>query len=306
MIKYTLINKLVVKLSWVIILFLSITLSLFSTEKITFAEEIDSSSQELIDLQTQLIITELYPHPASGENEWIELHNPTSETISLKGLELWDKLSSSAIIYKFEDEDFIMADGYFVAKLSKHWLNNTGDTAILYGQNGEVIDEVEHPKTILSKSFSRLLNHDESYSSQFDFTTPTKGEKNITKISDLEEQINEDQTDQETDLNNEQNTSDGTLGPEENKTTNAQSEVSSGGILGAQIQQTSEIINKKLQLYDEIEQLLKIPSDQKVKKEGFEQREVKRSYLARSEVSKSGVISAIIGGLSLAILGLLL
>lgn len=85
----------------------------------------------------RLVISELLPSPATGE-EWFELYNPTSVTISLQNLKICDALGAVKC-YDFVSSDYISAGSYkiYLQSQSKITLNNTGDWLELYdaGEN---------------------------------------------------------------------------------------------------------------------------------------------------------------------------
>lgn len=75
----------------------------------------------------ELVLSEVLPAPVSG-NEWIELHNTTSSTLALDGLELADAVGRIAAL-----SGTLAADGYLTVTLSSAKLNNGGDEVTLRG-----------------------------------------------------------------------------------------------------------------------------------------------------------------------------
>ncbi len=77
-----------------------------------------------------IVINELYPNPATGENEWIELRNTTNADISIAGWKLKDASTSAG--YAFPAGSSLSAGGFLVigADISKIALNNTGTESL--------------------------------------------------------------------------------------------------------------------------------------------------------------------------------
>lgn len=80
----------------------------------------------------RLVISELLPNPTVGE-EWFELFNPTSLSISLANLKICDTLGVKHCYY-FDKNDFLSAGVYktYGQSLTKITLNNSGDWLELY------------------------------------------------------------------------------------------------------------------------------------------------------------------------------
>ena len=84
-------------------------------------------------------ISEVYPVPESGQNEFVELYNSSTERIVLTGWYLMDGGGS-----KTELGGTIMADDYLVIEKPKGNLNNTGDQVKVFSPTGVVIDSVSY------------------------------------------------------------------------------------------------------------------------------------------------------------------
>ncbi len=96
-----------------------------------------------------LIITEIMASPDTGQNEWIEIYNPSSEPISLIDLCFYDESKKSRCI---SDDVFISPFSYFTHSFSSGFLNNDGDTVIFINSS------VTYPKSAENKSYSFQKN----------------------------------------------------------------------------------------------------------------------------------------------------
>jgi hypothetical protein len=120
-----------------------------------------------------IIISELYPNPTDGEEEWIELRNMSAETVPLSNWTIGDLAKT----YTFPDGTDIPGNGYFLldATVSKLALNNTGtETVVLSFPDGSEADTVSYTDSERGTSYVRaeddslVLTH-----------TPTPGADNI-------------------------------------------------------------------------------------------------------------------------------
>ena len=120
-----------------------------------------------------IIINELYPDPASGE-EWIEFYNNSAEQVNLKNWILEDEgLNRHAIAIDLFVEPFGYAKIFYSD--SKITLNNDGDLIKLYNPNNQLVYTT--PKyTTGDKGWSFARGPDGIWVWT---TTPTAGELNI-------------------------------------------------------------------------------------------------------------------------------
>ncbi len=93
---------------------------------------------------SSIIINEFMPAPASG-SEWVELFNPTLESIDLSGWQVDDIEGGSAPV-TIAPGTVILAEGYVVVEVGSR-LNNTGDMVRLLDPTGVIVDEFEFPAT---------------------------------------------------------------------------------------------------------------------------------------------------------------
>jgi len=105
-----------------------------------------------IILPSPLILSEIMPSPDTDQNEWIEIYNPSSESISLKGLCFYDESKHSRC---FPDDASISPSSYFIHSFSSGFLNNDGDTVTFL--NTSII----YPKS--AKNLTYSLQPDDSW-----------------------------------------------------------------------------------------------------------------------------------------------
>jgi hypothetical protein len=144
----------------------------------------------LADYQN-LRINEIFPNPDGvDDNEWIELYNNSSSTISLVNLKLDDGIGGSKP-YSFSSTSSIPAFGYSLLKKSdtKLNLNNTGDSIRLLGPQDQVIAEVVFPKASSGEAYIYSEKNDDWFWSK-NFTEQAK---NIEEV-DEEEIVSEVKT----------------------------------------------------------------------------------------------------------------
>ncbi len=114
----------------------------------------------------QLLLNEIYATPASGQEEWLEIYNPTPTAISLVGWQIAE--SSGTTVKNFEplaktNEATLEACGFWDLVPSKVTLNNGGDTIYLFAPDGTQVDSITYPKLTSEQSFARLIDGDASW-----------------------------------------------------------------------------------------------------------------------------------------------
>lgn len=130
-----------------------------------------------------LRLSEFLSDPNTGEHEWIEIENTSSDTIDLSQTVLRDGVG---IIFSFEGT--ISGHSLYIATLPSARLNNSGDTISLETTDGTVIDRVTYgtwddgntadniPVPEKSKTMSRV-------GSVWEETEPTPGTPNIAQAT---------------------------------------------------------------------------------------------------------------------------
>jgi DNA/RNA endonuclease YhcR with UshA esterase domain len=154
---------------------------------------------------SDLIINEIYPNPNVGENEWVEIYNPTGGDIDLANYSLEDGTHKPKILF-----GILVSGGYFVIeKISGGFtfaLNNDKEIVILRNSN-EIIDQVAYgdwddgtnnpdnnavaPNQ--GKALSRIPNGEDSDIDKLDFKIllPSKGVENFLPVYSNKIRINE-------------------------------------------------------------------------------------------------------------------
>jgi hypothetical protein len=127
-----------------------------------------------------LYINEWFPNPVGNDNagEFVELYNSGVGGVDLGGYSLSDGIKK-----KFSLAGYTIApNGYLVLKKaeSKLALKNTDGALLLYGPNGQIVDEASFTGVAPEgKSFSRV-DYGNASIEHFAFVYPTPGAANRT------------------------------------------------------------------------------------------------------------------------------
>lgn len=98
-----------------------------------------------------IMISEVYPYPNPNEQEWVELYNNSDQTQELVNWQIDDTLDSGASPLSFSTT--IAPYSHTQIHLSKHMLNNGGDTVRLLNPDGILITEISYSTIQKGKSF---------------------------------------------------------------------------------------------------------------------------------------------------------
>ncbi|MBI4812583.1 lamin tail domain-containing protein [Candidatus Falkowbacteria bacterium] len=132
-----------------------------------------------------IVINEILPNPegddnpsagsGQGEGEWIELYNAGKEKVSLLNWKMDDGEGGSSP-YEFMDNLLLPAAGFYVLERPESGLtlNNSGDSARLYNNLDEMMDEVEYENAAERKSYARSRDGKWFWTSEL-----TPGEENV-------------------------------------------------------------------------------------------------------------------------------
>lgn len=131
-----------------------------------------------LSVRAQIIITEVFPNPDTGTNEFVELYNSGSHPIDLNGWKIDDDLTSGR---KPKDISGTIHPGeYLVFYFDQNfpYFNNTGtDSANLLDLSSQLINSVEYEKNPpRNLSYSLISN-------LWGWNTPTPGTENKTSES---------------------------------------------------------------------------------------------------------------------------
>lgn len=138
---------------------------------------------------SDVVMNEILANPNSGENDWIEIYNPTESQIDLSN-------------YYFDDDDVLVVDGQIQKgtsdpgsdpqKLSgilpfhstcfwdaNNSLNKSGDKPSLFLLNGVVVDSYQYSNAEQNKSFARVPDGSDWQSNQ----TPSKSSDDCSTLA---------------------------------------------------------------------------------------------------------------------------
>lgn len=125
--------------------------------------------------QGTLHVSEIFPHPAANESEWVELENTSAYPVVTNGWTILDASNAATPL-----PDGIVSPGAFLTiENPKGKLNNDGDSVVVKDANGSVVDSV-----VYNADFGTVPNTDESLvrvntTTLTITTTPTKNSSNI-------------------------------------------------------------------------------------------------------------------------------
>jgi hypothetical protein len=152
--------------------------------------EDDSGGSAPVYRYGDVLINEFVSDPLTGENEWVELYNPSGGKISLDGWTVSDGTGAETPLSGgFAEDNYY----FFVAEKFKGALNNDGDEIILYSDMHNLIDKVVYGKfgdqpgnnapapgkgesTALKTDGRKVIFDKDGYAVT---ATPTKGKTNI-------------------------------------------------------------------------------------------------------------------------------
>ncbi|MFH0912160.1 MAG: lamin tail domain-containing protein [Patescibacteria group bacterium] len=106
-----------------------------------------------------IILSELYPHPATGQEEYIELYNTGDGSVNLQGWKLDDQSPGGSAAYTISATTIIAPHQYLIFfKSQTHlYLNDTGDYARLLQPNDNLVDSTPNYGTATTGySYSKI------------------------------------------------------------------------------------------------------------------------------------------------------
>lgn len=127
----------------------------------------------LAELSTEILLSEVYPAPAKGEGEFLELHNVGDVAVNLVGWQLDDIADGGSRPYRVEHDLTIQPGEYRTVAGSESGLifNNDGDTVRLLNPLGQVASLVSCPRAKTAESYSWTQNN-------WAWVDPTPGREN--------------------------------------------------------------------------------------------------------------------------------
>lgn len=125
-----------------------------------------AKKESLSRVDNQVFINEVFSNPLSKdkENEYIELYNPSLETVSLSGWQLKDTYGQTSTYFLKEEIpplDLLVLS----SSQTKIILNNDKDGLLLLSPQGEIVDEVEYENA--PEDYSLIRVNDEWFWTPF-------------------------------------------------------------------------------------------------------------------------------------------
>lgn len=129
-----------------------------------------------------LRITEIFPAPPTGQEEWIELENLTQEKIDLSGWIIDDQEGGSKP--KRLTALHLSASGFLVISLKDYKinLNNSSDQVRIFTPDGEIIALQEYEEAEKAKSYSLITSNETEIWQYLDIPTPGRSNPQLTTI----------------------------------------------------------------------------------------------------------------------------
>ncbi len=131
---------------------------------------------------TAIQISELYPAPTTGQEEFIEIYNPNNSAVSISDLTLTDASGKAFTLSESTVESTSLAAHSYLAlpfSVTKIFLNNGGDTIVLTNASGVALDQTTYETALSGASWSKHLAQPNGLTT-WEFTpTPTAGSANI-------------------------------------------------------------------------------------------------------------------------------
>ena len=137
-----------------------------------------------------VLINEFVSYPNTGDNEWVELYNPSGGKLSLSGWTIVDGSGAATVLSGgFDANNYY----FFVKEKFKGALNNSGDEIDLYSDTHNLIDKVVYgkygdapannaPAPAQGEACALKVDGQKTLYSKDDYflsDTPTKGKPNI-------------------------------------------------------------------------------------------------------------------------------
>lgn len=160
-------------------------------------EKVFAADDEALKMDSgSIIISEIYPHPQTGEVEFVELKNISSGNLNLNGWKICDKLGSVQCNV-FEVMDDIEPNQYLAFNLSptpigqhRIYLNDDGDIVELYDNNNLLIFSTE-PNYCNESLKNALLGQSYNYDvNSWYWAEPTpNAENNLKPVEIIQQEV---------------------------------------------------------------------------------------------------------------------
>src|SRR5690606_23234776 len=123
-----------------------------------------------------IVINEILPAPSSGNPEWVELYNPTPQTIDISGAWIDDIASGGGAPKLIPASTTIAPGGYFILETSNYFNNPGDDVRFLMPDGVTVIDSYSYTSSSSNRSWYRTPDGGAWATSMT--TSPSKGASN--------------------------------------------------------------------------------------------------------------------------------
>lgn len=251
--------------------------------------------------RAQVVISEVYPAPTSDEKEWIELYNTSEESVDISGWKLFEHFSSRNELILFNLDNFentnIEAKSFFVFELPSNKLNNSEEKISLENSDNEEVSSLHFSNSESQKSFSYLFLDQNIIGEVLEISNPTRGIINqiiLINTPTPTPEPTETPTPTTTPISSPE-----TALPLTSNTVSKTESIENTAV-------PKQIINKELEQYLATNKSLSLPTLKRIEKESLIKRLPQFSYIVQKNVSKQGVISAIIGGSLIIFIGFIL
>lgn len=117
-----------------------------------------------ITIPTSIHLSEVFPHPQNGQNEWVELYNSSGSTALVRNWQIDDQADSGSSPRTISLD--IGAHEYAVIEFTTSLLNNDGDTVRLINSNGTVVETFVYTDSTESLTWAKTNPTDASWCKQ--------------------------------------------------------------------------------------------------------------------------------------------
>lgn len=130
-------------------------------------------SDDNVSSDAEIWINEILPRPSTGNEEWIELYNPNTIAVSLRGWTLADERTTYSLTQTIQPNDYLV----LTKADTKISLNNDGDTITLQNAQGDEVSGASYEDAEIDTSHAR------TNTGAWVWTTPTP--RSANKLSSI-------------------------------------------------------------------------------------------------------------------------
>ncbi len=112
------------------------------------AEAVPSATPEIssapaFQYSSDILLSEFFPYPESGSQEWVEIYNAGESSVNLTG---WSLTDAAGHNFAIADQTQIAVNQYLIIALNQSFLNNDGDQIELLWPDEQIIHSVSYQK----------------------------------------------------------------------------------------------------------------------------------------------------------------